>query len=778
MVRVFSVVRGRVPPALHLVLLARNEPPLPLVRWRARGDLHELQATDLRFSPQETDAFFQQMLPVALSEKTLAQLEERLEGWAAGLRLLALTMQGPLTARGVEHHVEVLGTMQGPIQPHHPIVDYFITEVLHLQPEPLQLFLLRTSVLSRLTGPLCDALMGRHDSAALLDAMEHAGLFLESLDDGGEWYRYHGIFAEAMRAVARQRLGDETLRALSLQASHWYEQHELPTEAVDAALYAGDMERATSLIERLVERGHFQFHELYTLRRWLEQMPAQVQPAHPGLCLAYAIALLFTQHPDPPTPALMARIDEVLDMADEGWQRAGDQARRGQVYAFRAMLAWREGRVEDAAREARQALAWLPEGEEGHPEAIGPGVRGLLEWRAINLTVMANAALNDGHVVEARRLFQEAQQRCLAAGNRPFVRIATLFLGITSAAMGELHQAEAYYQQVLPDAREQDDRDDIIFTLLSLIDLAYEWNDLDGAETMLAEVGRRDVSPDFPEIGEMAAFWQARLRHARGHTAPALQQIAGILARLHARATPRALQMLPAALVWQGRLHLAAGNLVAVQRSLDQLGGLGSVAPVQRMQGEELAARLLLVQGRADEALALLDRLLDTAQQQRLTRHVLEIQVLKALALAATRQAHEARQLLRLALAHAHTEGFMRIFLDEGEPMAALLRSLLPSLSEPALRSYARALLQSFKAAEPRPRAATSGSDGRPVEPLSAQEQRVLRLLAAGRSNAEIASELVVSVNTVKGHVKSLYRKLDVGNRLEASEAARRLDRV
>ncbi len=767
------------PPTLHVVILARNEPPLPLLRWRARGDLHELQAGDLRFLPRETAAFFQQTLPFALSEKTMEQLDERLEGWAAGLRLLALTVQGPLTAREVERHVAILDAASGPIQPHHPIVDYFVSEVLHVQPEPLQLFLLRTSVLSRLTGPLCDVVTSRHDSAALLDAMERAGLFLESLDDTGQWYRYHALFAEAMRAVARQRLGEETLRALSLQASHWYEQHELVTEAVDAALHARDTERATILIESLAELDYFQFHELHTLRCWLEQMPDELRPTHPDLCLACAIALLFTQHPDPPTPALMARIDELLQMADDGWRNTGDQAKRGEVYAFRAMLAWREGRVREAARDARQALVWLPDDEDGQAIAGGPGVRGVLEWRAINIAILAHEELEAGHVEAARRLFQEAQRRCVAVGNRPFARVATLLLGSACVAMGELRQAEAYYRQVLPEAREQGDTDDVIFTLLSLIELAYEWNDLDAAEQMLGEIGEMGVPPDFPEIGELTACRWALLQHARGHTTAALQQIAGVLARLQARASPRDLLSMPNVLIWQGRLQIATGDLFGVQRSLDALSSMeGSMSPVQREMRQILAARLLLAQGQIQGALLLLDPLLSTAQKQRQIRQALEIQVLVALALAADRRAHEARQRLRLALSQACAEGFVRLFLDEGEPVAALLRSLLPSLRESALRSYARTVLQSFKPAQARRVVPAASSDGLPVEPLSAQEQRVLRLVAAGRSNAEIARELVVSVNTVKGHLKNLYRKLNVGNRLEATEAARRLPRV
>jgi LuxR family maltose regulon positive regulatory protein len=235
---------------------------------------------------------------------------------------------------------------------------------------------------------------------------------------------------------------------------------------------------------------------------------------------------------------------------------------------------------------------------------------------------------------------------------------------------------------------------------------------------------------------------------------------------------------MPTALIWQGRLHLAAGDLVTVQRSLDGLAAVEErIAPVQRAYGQVLAARLLLAQGRPRDALSLLERLLVAAQEGELVRHALESELLVAVALAACRQGHDARQRLRLVLARACAEGFLRLFLDEGEPVAALVRALLPSLTEPALRAYARTIARAFTAAGGRPAAAVTPADGLPVEPLSAGERRVLRLLAAGRSNAEIARELGVSVNTIKGHVKSIYRKLDVSNRLEATDRARQLAR-
>ncbi len=761
------------PPSLHVVLLARNEPPLPLLRWRARGDLQELHAPDLRFSAAETGSFLQQALPFPLPEKAVAQLEARLEGWAAGLRLLALSLQGPMTPRELERHLAALSDDQA--QPHRPILDYFISEVLQAQPDALQLFLLRTSMLGRLTGSLCDAVAGRRDSAALLEAMERAGLFLESLDDAGQWYRYHALFADSMRAAARQRLGDAALSALSLQASRWYEAHGLLAEAIDAALHAQEHERAADLIEQLLARD--QFDEVHTLRRWLDQVPREVRHARPHLCLRYAMVLLFTQHPDPATPALLARIDDELRIADEGWQRAGNLIGRGLVCAFRAMLNWRDGAATVAARYARQALEWLGDDEGDEPgDEPSHGWRGLVQWRAICLAVVATEALYAGRCLEARQLFQEAQRRCAAAGSRPFARIATLLLGASCAAMGELHQAEAYYRQVIPDAEEQEDHEDNVFALLSLADLLYEWNDLDGLEQMVERARALGDLPGDPEVREYVVLWQALLQHARGRTTAALQQIAGLLARLYALDSPRARQIIIGIVLWQARLHLAAGDLFGAQRCLESLDRFeGEVAAVQRNMVEVLAARLSLARGDTAGALARLDGLLVAAEERQQRRFALEVQMLMALAEAASRRAPEARERLQLVLSQAYAEGYMRLFLDAGAPLAALLRSLLPSLSQPAPRAYARAILQAGNAVLPTETPAASSPDGMLLEPLSAQEQRVLGLLAAGRSNPEIARELVVSVNTVKDHVKSLYRKLNVRNRLEATEAARRL---
>ncbi|HZR41308.1 MAG TPA: transcriptional regulator, partial [Ktedonobacteraceae bacterium] len=281
------------PTTLRVLLLSRSQPPLPLLRWRARGDLSELHLADLRFSLQETTAFLHQALPAPLSDAVLMRVDTSLEGWAAGLRLLSLTLQGRRTAQEVEHALLSLGDTSGSSHAQQPLLDYFVTEILQAQPEPLQRFLLQASVLSRLNGILCDAVIGTEDTAALLETVERAGLFLEALDGVGRWYRLHSLFTEALRREANRCLGEAVLHALAQRASQWYEDHALYEEAIEAALQARDMERVALLIEQADMDGPH--HELQTLHRWLSQLPETVLCAHPMLCWLTALTLRFLQ---------------------------------------------------------------------------------------------------------------------------------------------------------------------------------------------------------------------------------------------------------------------------------------------------------------------------------------------------------------------------------------------------------------------------------------------------------------------------------------------------
>ena len=445
------------PATLHLVLITRSEPRLPLARLRARNELSELNAADLRFSLDEIQAFFQQTLRLPLSTEALARLEARTEGWAAGLRLVALALEGREDPAAT---AQFLATFSGE---HRHILEYLAGEVAAHQPEPLQAFLLQTSLLDRLTGSLCDAVTGRSDSASVLEQLVHANLFLIPLGGEGDWswYRYHTLFAEAMLHAARQRFGEGGLQVLYDKAALWHAEHGFLPEAIEASIAAHAFERAVALVEHALEqRG---FSELRTLRRWAEQLPKDVLNDHPVLCFNYAMALLFTS--DRYAPATAALVEKPLQAAEAAWQEAQDDRRLGQVFALRSMIAMWQG---DGARSfafAEAALERLPEFE--------------VLWRGISLL---NASLQDllaGNLNSAQRMALEARALCEAAQNIYGASGATLLLAGTFAAQTELDQAEALYRQMLDEAGDAEELlDDRGFAQLGLGTIAFERNDL------------------------------------------------------------------------------------------------------------------------------------------------------------------------------------------------------------------------------------------------------------------------------------------------------------
>jgi LuxR family transcriptional regulator, maltose regulon positive regulatory protein len=785
------------PTTLHLMILTGSDPPLPLARLRAKGDLYEVRSADLRFSQKEAATSLQQTIPLPISEKAIKHLNAHVEGWAAGLRLLALALQGRTNRQQIEH---ILANFAGN---HRPLQEYFVAEVLSAQPEPLQDFLLQTSVLNRLTSSLCDAIMERQDSQQLLEALERSNLFLEALDESGEWYRYHALFAESMQTEARRRLGIDILRTVSHKASVWFEQRGLLAEAIEAALQAENMERTATLIEEMLLEQYFlvdtrrfqEVHGFHTLRRWLEQLPETVLKQHPALCLSYAITLLFVSILDqvPFTQANLVQLEEALQVAEQSWRREGNTRRLAEVFAFRALVTRRQGAIREAITWATQALAWLPADEA--------------MWRSTCLSVLGIGELLEGRLDLAKKALQEAIVICEALENRTFARANMGMLSWVYSEQGELNRACEYFRQLLIEAREEPDNDDICHALIALAQLSYERNELQIAEQQAHEA--LDLSHELADEGlrVQATLVLARVLYAQGQKIQAQQRLSELLVSISSipattlPSTPLLYQFLRETQAQQVRFHLADGNLHAVQpwwvnESTDrglfpsssgkalqiahrQESGTNNgnnrlLTQAQQEREEQLVARWLLAQGKTEEALDILDRLLDSAQKAQRVHSALEIQVLMALAYASRHEMQKARELLQAILPLAHKEGYTRLFLDEGEAMAALLRMLLPNIHDKPLSSYVRFLLSAFDEQQSARTSSTpqSRTPAWLVEPLSPQEERVLRLLVAERCYPEIACELVVSVNTVKTQVRSIYRKLNVNSRREARAVA------
>jgi LuxR family maltose regulon positive regulatory protein len=748
------------PPTLHLIVATRAEPALPLARWRARGDLQEMGAADLRFSPEEMTSFLHQTLPVPLPAEKFRSLEARLEGWPTGLRLLALALQGKSEREEIE---QVLAGFSGS---HRYLLDYFALEVLTSQPEAQQRFLLQTSLLGRVTASLCDAVTGGRGSEQTLREMERSGLFLQALGGEPPWYRYHALFAEALQARARQRCSEEELRLCLSRASAWYEREDLLAEGIEAALAAGEWARAAALMERVLDFGnHPALQEHVTLLRWVEQLPEPVLEAHPGLGVNYAAALLFTL--DRSSPATMALIEVPLKRAEHAYERGEAWGKLGEALACHAEVARWHGDLRLAMHLARRALTLPPESP--------------MRWRGASILTVVASELRAGRPEEARRLTLEGQQ-LLGALPIPGYSVhgATLMLGEICWQQGRLHQAAQYYRQLLATAPENPA--DQMAARLGMAKVAYEWNHLAEAEQSVArvlELGNahlEDLGKYFVEVGFLfpAELLQARLYQARGHMVQAHQTLQKLLAFAEEYQLP---PLSRTALAHQVELALASDRLPSVEDwQATALPPEEEAIAGHQEQEALLCARVLIARGEIAEALDLLFTWQEEARICKRLRSELEIHVLLALAYAASSRQREAEQALKEALILAQPEGFQRLFLEKGEPLEALLRTLFLELrEEPGVR-YARGLLLAFASLKGAQQATSHAGSALLLEPLTPQEQRVLGLLARGRTNPEIAADLVVSINTVKTQVQSIYRKLNVRSRWEASEAAHRLD--
>ncbi len=744
------------PPRVQLVIATRSDPPLPLARLRARGQLTELRQTDLRFTHDEAAELLGHIghaMKIELSADSVAALTSRTEGWVAGLQMATLALQARLTQTRTQ---DVTAFIQAFTGSNRYVLDYLAEEVFQRQPENVQAFLLQTSLLDHLTGPLCDAVTVQADSQSTLEQLERANLFIIPLDEERRWYRYHRLFADLLRKRLYQAHPD-TVSTLHRRASDWYEQNGYLTEAIDHALSAPDFERAAGLVEQVAETT-LAHSETITFLGWVDKLPDSLVCARPALCLFHAWALLIGGHP-------LDSVEARLKMID-----VNTKLMAAKIATLRAYIAIFQGQVAGAAELARQALQQLPENE--------------LFMRINAAWLLGNTYVATGDFDAGKQAFDELASTSLQAGNLVIAVSALCHLAEVYIRQAQLRKAQSLYEKALEIAVDAQGRRLPIAeeVLVGLGELWREWNDLEAASRYTLEGIELAQRWRWPSaiVGYIVL---ARIRHAQGNAeeASAVIEKARQLA-IQYKATD--MDDLGVAM-YRAQLQAAQGDLDAAGRWVKERGLDQDVDPAELDRQDDyvsfhirkyeylVLARVLIAQGRADRALSLLEALLARMEQQGRTRLVIETALLKALALQAQGNIAQALIALEHALSLAEPAGFVRIFVDEGQPMARLLHEAAARGVAP---EYVARLLAAFPEFETPAHYAPGPAERlQLVEPLSERELEVLRLLAAGLSNPEIAQRLYIAVSTVRSHTKSIYGKLNAHGRWEAVQQAREL---
>ena len=747
------------PPQIHLVIASRADPALPLARLRGRGELVEIRGADLRFTPDEAAEYLNEAMGLTLTAEDVDALEGRTEGWIAALQLAALSMQG---------RDDIAGFIAGFAGDDRYIVDYLVEEVLQRQPEHVRSFLLQTSILSRLNGSLCDAVTGQDGGKAMLEALDRGNLFLVSLDDRRQWYRYQHLFRDVLRA----RLLDEQpdrVHELHRRASGWYEQNGERSEAIHHAMAGEAFERAADLVELAIpamSRGRREA----TLRRWLEALPDEVITVRPVLSVGYAAALLVHGELEGVEARLRDAERWLGTTAGAPESRApstamvvvDDEAFRGlpsAIAVYRAAQAWVLGDVAGTMTHARRALDLV--GADGHlGRGAAAGMLGLAHWTS-------------GDLDAAHRWWADSQASLEKAGHHSDMLGCAIALADIRIAQGRLHEAMSTYERGLKVATAQGPPvlRGAADMHVGMSGLLRERNDLDAALQHLLTSRELGEHVGLPQNRHRWRVAMARVREAKGDLAGALDLLDEAERLYNGDLFPdvRPIAALRArVLAAQGKLDEALSW--ARERGLSVDDDLSYLREFEHIT----LARVLLARytaERADrsnhEATRLLERLLRAAEEGARTGSVIEILVLQALAHQTQGDIPAALASLQRALMLSEPEGYVRVFVDEGPPMASLLRAVAKQGIAP---NYVRRLLAALNKTDD----STPVTQGL-IDPLSERELVVLRLLGTDLGGPEIARELIVSLNTVRTHTKNIYAKLGVTNRRAAVRRAQEL---
>jgi LuxR family maltose regulon positive regulatory protein len=756
------------PHTFHLVIATRSDPPLPLARLRARGQTVELRDADLRFTSPEAAEFLNDVMGLDLDAASVAALEGRTEGWIAGLQMAALSMRG---------RDDIEGFIQAFAGTNRFIMDYLLEEVLAREPEEVQSFLLQTSILTRLTGPLCDAVIGASSGQEMLERLERRNLFVVPLDDDRRWYRYHHLFADLLQARLYQSGAEAVARLLS-RAAEWCEKEGQVAQAVGYALAARDYGRAADLITRYWQ-DMTNIGEIETVWSWLNALPEETVKNSAPLSVAYCW-VLWLRGQIGSIEAHVVDAERALGelVVSEGFDEDdADYATLPAVLAaLRSFIARYHTEFETASALAERALSLIP--GDLPPEAN-------MQLHMMIFLAMATAYDGAGDLERAVDAYTETIRWCRLGANATGVTGITYRLIAVLRLLGRLRAADAACRDALEYIQAQGmarlPAAGILHVALS--EVLVERNDLEAAEAQLARgfelgkwSGRLDAVRNAPHT-------LARLRQARQDENGALAAVQEAEAAQSEPPSPLGKAEL---LALRARILIRQGSLGEAAQCVEEAMHLAGRD--RGVTGETVAlaaSRLMLAQSKPGEGLAQLTLSIAAAEACRRLGVAIELRILRSLALARRGDIREAGADLERALALAEPEGYVRVFLDEGQPMQMLLAQWLARAGAGPARDYAIHLLSQFEA-EPHPipaareKASPAGhppaSSGQAlVEPLSQRELEVLHLMALGRTNQEIARQLIVAPGTVKAHSASIYRKLDVANRTEAVACARQL---
>ena len=755
------------PPQLRLVIVSREDPPLALARLRVRGQLTELRAADLRFTPAEAAAFLNHAMGLNLSAADITALESRTEGWIAGLQLAALSMQGRSDAASF---------IQAFTGSHRFVLDYLMEEVLQRQPERVRSFLLQTTILERMCGPLCDAITERDDSRGMLAALERGNLFVVPLDDQRQWYRYHHLFADVLQARLIEEQPDR-VSDLHRRASTWYEQNDLPAEAIHHALIAKDFERAANLLERVWLAMDLSYQSAVWLR-WAQALPDELIRIHPVLCLGYAWALLNGGELEA-SESRLRDAERWLEPSDElaaqivVVDEAEFRALPASIASARAYRALALGDIPGAVAHARQALRLAREDDH------------IRRTQATALLGMAEYA--SGNLQAAERSLLTFQTTMWQAGDIANALGIIFILANIWLAQGRLREAVSAYRQALQLAVNQDAPPIGTSDLYrGLSELLCEQGDLETAAQHLLTAQK---------VGELSALtgWPHRLGVAQARLQAGQGDLSGALDLLDEAERQYVRNPLPDQPIaaMKARVWVRQGQLNEAMRWAREPGLSPDDDLHYLREFEHLTlARVLIAQYRADrvessidEATGLLDRLLSAAEEGGRTGSVIEILMLQALAHHARGDIALAITSLERALILAEPEDYVQLFVAEGSSMAELLTRMNASREGGKRKEYVHKLLTAcgtrinFHPSHLHSAQAQVSLSPQPlVETLSERELEVLKLLGTELSGPEIAQTLTVSLNTVRTHTKNIYSKLGVSNRRAAIRRAEELD--